>query len=308
MYSGRAFNDLYHNNRYKGHRHENAARDPVGDRRRRRISPPPTAALNHDPATYRNVTQKAAADYKAATAKCGGMNGNDKDVCMAEAKAVACPHRVRRLSKYNNSPKAAKSARSKPGRRRVRRGQGQVRRQERRRQGQLHGQRQVGAHRGAGRRQVRRYRHRREHGTGATGASGSAGLVASTDTKDPAKAAAVAKCEQGGTARPAAWSTAVKASAWRDRQPCRERHRARRRQDRSRRPPPPTRPRPWPRPLPRRPRKSPRPPSRRPRKSASTVAQKTENAAENVGDKTRDTPPSTPGKPNAMRQRRREDR
>jgi hyperosmotically inducible protein len=42
------------------------------------------------------------------------MNGNDKDVCMAEAKAGAHPHRIRRpVAKYNNSEKGRASARSK---------------------------------------------------------------------------------------------------------------------------------------------------------------------------------------------------
>jgi osmotically-inducible protein OsmY len=63
----------------------------------------PTAALNHDPATYRNVTQKAAADYKAAAAKCTSMNGSDKEVCMAEAKASRVHAEADALAKYNST-------------------------------------------------------------------------------------------------------------------------------------------------------------------------------------------------------------
>jgi osmotically-inducible protein OsmY len=63
----------------------------------------PTAALNHDPASYRNVTQKAAADYNAATAKCHGMSGNDKDVCMAEAKANRVHAEADALARYNST-------------------------------------------------------------------------------------------------------------------------------------------------------------------------------------------------------------
>lgn len=48
----------------------------------------PTFGLNHDPATYRNATQKAASEYKAAVAKCDAMSGNDKDICMAQAKVA----------------------------------------------------------------------------------------------------------------------------------------------------------------------------------------------------------------------------
>jgi hyperosmotically inducible protein len=72
----------------------------------------PTVALNHDPASYRAVTQKAAADYKTASAKCGGMNGNDKDVCMAEAKLSRTRTESDALSQYNNSPKSREKARS----------------------------------------------------------------------------------------------------------------------------------------------------------------------------------------------------
>jgi osmotically-inducible protein OsmY len=72
----------------------------------------PTVALNHDPASYRAVTQKAAADYKAATAKCGSMSGNDKDVCMAEAKLTRTRTEAKALSQYNNNPTSREKARS----------------------------------------------------------------------------------------------------------------------------------------------------------------------------------------------------
>jgi hypothetical protein len=72
----------------------------------------PTVALNHDPASYRAVTQKAAADYKAATAKCGSMSGNDKDVCMAEARLTRTRTEAKALSQYNNNPTSREKARS----------------------------------------------------------------------------------------------------------------------------------------------------------------------------------------------------
>ncbi|MFL6676551.1 MAG: BON domain-containing protein [Massilia sp.] len=73
----------------------------------------PTAALNHDPATYRNVTQKAAADYKTATAKCTSMSGNDKDVCMADAKATRAHAEADALAQYNNSAAGREKSRTK---------------------------------------------------------------------------------------------------------------------------------------------------------------------------------------------------
>jgi osmotically-inducible protein OsmY len=72
----------------------------------------PTVALNHDPASYRAVTQKAAADYKAATAKCGSMSGNDKDVCMAEARLARTRTESDALSQYNNTAKGREKART----------------------------------------------------------------------------------------------------------------------------------------------------------------------------------------------------
>ena len=63
----------------------------------------PTAALNHDPATYHNVTQKAAADYKMAAAKCTGMAGNAKSICMEEAKAARAHAEADAIAQYNNT-------------------------------------------------------------------------------------------------------------------------------------------------------------------------------------------------------------
>jgi hyperosmotically inducible protein len=70
----------------------------------------PTAALNHDPATYRNVTQKAAADYKVAVAKCTGMSGNAKDVCIEEAKSARAHAEADAIAQYNNTAKGRAKA------------------------------------------------------------------------------------------------------------------------------------------------------------------------------------------------------
>jgi osmotically-inducible protein OsmY len=72
----------------------------------------PTVALNHDPASYRAVTQKAASEYKAASAKCVSMSGNDKDVCMAEAKLVRTRTEADALAKYNNNATSRAKARN----------------------------------------------------------------------------------------------------------------------------------------------------------------------------------------------------
>lgn len=72
----------------------------------------PTFALNHDPASYRAVTQKAMTEYKAATAKCDSMSGNDKDVCMAEARLARTRTEANALSQYNNTAKGREKART----------------------------------------------------------------------------------------------------------------------------------------------------------------------------------------------------
>jgi hyperosmotically inducible protein len=72
----------------------------------------PTAALNHDPATYHNVTQKAAADYKMATANCTSMTGNAKVVCTEAAKAARAHAEADAIAQYNNTPKGRVKARA----------------------------------------------------------------------------------------------------------------------------------------------------------------------------------------------------
>jgi osmotically-inducible protein OsmY len=72
----------------------------------------PTAVLNHDPATYQNVTKKAAADYKVATATCTAMTGNSKSICMEEAKAARAHAEADAIAQYNNTAKGRAKART----------------------------------------------------------------------------------------------------------------------------------------------------------------------------------------------------
>jgi hyperosmotically inducible protein len=154
----------------------------------------PTAALNHDPATYRNVSQKAATEYKAATAKCDAKSGNDKDVCMAEAKAARARTESEAIAKYNNSEKGRAGARSK-----VAEADYEVAKAKcdaksgAEKDSCMDNAKSV---RTAALADAKAGRDGSGSATSAAGASGSAGLIASTDTKDPVKAAAVAKCEQ----------------------------------------------------------------------------------------------------------------
>ncbi|MFC4930162.1 BON domain-containing protein [Massilia sp. GCM10023247] len=152
----------------------------------------PTAALNHDAATYRNVTQKAATEYKAATAKCDAKSGNDKDICMAEAKAARARSESQAIAKYNNSEQGRANARAK-----VAEAEYDVAKEK--------CDDKSGAEKDSCLDNAKSVRTaaladakagRTSATAGANAAADSDGLIASTDTKDPAKAAAVAKCEQ----------------------------------------------------------------------------------------------------------------
>ncbi|HEU4776461.1 MAG TPA: BON domain-containing protein [Telluria sp.] len=65
-----------------------------------------------DNATYRTMTQKAGADYKMAAAKCTGMTGNERAVCVEEAKVTRARANADAVAQYNNTLKARTAARN----------------------------------------------------------------------------------------------------------------------------------------------------------------------------------------------------
>jgi osmotically-inducible protein OsmY len=155
----------------------------------------PTFALNHDPASYRAVTQKAAADYKAATAKCVTMSDTDKDVCLAEARLSRTRTESDALSQYNNSPKGREKARSSLADAEYDLAKAKC--------GAKTGADKDDCMNNAKSVHAAALADAKTAGTatgasmaGATAAGG--GLVTTTDTRDPAKAAAVDKCAQQG--------------------------------------------------------------------------------------------------------------
>jgi hyperosmotically inducible protein len=66
-----------------------------------------------DPSAYRNLTQKAAADYKAAEKNCKSMSGNAKTVCIEEAKVARARTEQEAVAQYNNTGKASIDSRTK---------------------------------------------------------------------------------------------------------------------------------------------------------------------------------------------------
>ena len=65
-----------------------------------------------DTATYRTMTQKADADYKAAAAQCKDMSGNARNLCMEEAKVTRARADLAALTDYNNTLKGRTKART----------------------------------------------------------------------------------------------------------------------------------------------------------------------------------------------------
>jgi osmotically-inducible protein OsmY len=162
----------------------------------------PTAALNHDPATYRNATQKASADYKEAVAKCNGMNGNDKDVCMAEAKVTRTRTESDALSKYSNTATSREKSRTSLAEAEFSLAKARcAAKSGADKDDCLNNAKSV--HSAA----LADAKADRQGSTASTAAGASAGgttaaatggLVTGTNTRDPAKAAAVDKCAQMG--------------------------------------------------------------------------------------------------------------
>ena len=66
----------------------------------------------NDTATYKTMTQKAAADYKVAAAKCTGMTGNERAVCVEEAKVARARVDLDAVGQYNNTTKGRLTART----------------------------------------------------------------------------------------------------------------------------------------------------------------------------------------------------
>lgn len=65
-----------------------------------------------DTAAYRSMTQQAAADYKIAAAKCTGMTGNERAVCIEEAKVARARIDADAVAQHNNTSKLRVAART----------------------------------------------------------------------------------------------------------------------------------------------------------------------------------------------------
>jgi osmotically-inducible protein OsmY len=171
----------------------------------------PTAALNHDPATYRNLTQKAESEYRTAAAKCDARSGNDKDICMAEARLARTRTEADALSKYNNTATGRARARSNVADAEYDLAKARCdAKSGADKDSCMDNAKSV--HMAA----VADAKADRATGASAGGATASGGLVTGTDTRDPAKAAAVDKCAQMGVDAKTGCLVETKPSAVRD--------------------------------------------------------------------------------------------
>ena len=162
----------------------------------------PTAALNHDPQTYRNLTQKAESEYRAAAAKCDAKSGNDKDICMAEARLVRTRTEADALSKYNNTAAGRARARTNLADAEYELAKAKCdAKSGADKDSCMDNAKSVHT---AALADAKAERTATTSGNTSSGASSGGsqasggGLVTGTDTRDPAKAAAVDKCAQMG--------------------------------------------------------------------------------------------------------------
>jgi len=63
-----------------------------------------------DKTAYDSAKASAKSSYEAAKAKCDAMNGNAKDICVAEAKAARTRTEEEAAATYKNTPKAREHA------------------------------------------------------------------------------------------------------------------------------------------------------------------------------------------------------
>jgi osmotically-inducible protein OsmY len=158
----------------------------------------PTAALNHDPATYRNLTQKAETEYRAATAKCDAKSGNDKDICMAAARLARTRTEADALSRYNNT--AAGRARAQTNVADAEYDLAKAKCDAKSGADKDSCMDNAKSVHTAALAEAKAERSERSTATGSSGSGNTAsgGLVTGTETHDPAKAAAVDKCARMG--------------------------------------------------------------------------------------------------------------
>ncbi|MGI4721204.1 MAG: BON domain-containing protein [Janthinobacterium lividum] len=170
------------------------------------IAAAPAAAQTTDSAGYRNAMQKIEADHKAAKQKCDALK--DEDICEEQADVARARAELAAVTKYDNSASNLASARRKLAdaeydlaEEKCDAMKGNAKDSCMNNAKSVRTAALADANGSAGGAST-------TGGSGATAATAAgagaaarddAGLIASTDTKDPVKAAAVDKCEEKGS-------------------------------------------------------------------------------------------------------------
>lgn len=158
----------------------------------------PASAAPADKDSHRAAMDKAAADYRTAKARCDAMKGQAEEVCEDEARLAQARAELDAHTRHDATGANLRGARAKVIDVEYELAQTQCDADE----GNARNRCQDSA------RSIRDNALARLDSTDDDGAAGAAGagggLIARTDTRDPAKAAAVARCEQAtGDARTA---------------------------------------------------------------------------------------------------------
>ena len=159
------------------------------------------SAAKPDKATHRTMTQKAAADYKVAAAKCTGMSGNERAVCVEDAKVARARFDNDAVAQYNNTLKARTTARTALAK--AEHALARVKCSVLTAAEKDSCQANANSVHTAALADAKADRDVRVAGSATAGVDGK-GLIANTGTTEPVKAAAVDKCAQMTNGQPAA--------------------------------------------------------------------------------------------------------
>ncbi|MCD2515495.1 BON domain-containing protein [Massilia sp. G4R7] len=159
---------------------------------------PAAAQTKSDNTAYRTAMQKIEADHKAAKQKCDALK--DEDVCEEQADVARARAELAAVTKHDNTPSNLEAARRKLADAEYELAEEKCDAMKGNEKDSCeNNSKSVRTAALADAKAGREGAAATTGGSGTTAATaGSAGLVASTDTRDPVKAAAVQKCEEQG--------------------------------------------------------------------------------------------------------------
>ncbi|MFC0253264.1 BON domain-containing protein [Massilia consociata] len=177
------------------------------------IAAAPAAAQTNDAAGYRNAMQKIEADHKAAKQKCDALK--NEDICEEQADVARARAELAAVTKYDNTPGNLESARRKLADAEyelaeekcdVMKGNEKDNcmnnaksvRTAALADAKAGGESRTGSTGGSGATAATAAGAGAAAGSSSSNRDKDGGLVASTDTRDPVKAAAVEKCDEKG--------------------------------------------------------------------------------------------------------------